>query len=686
MWGISFVEANYDLDVDLRDATNDRYVSAKEEADLATFGKTLVKWGMYDHAYKHAEMTKVVPVREAMDGAYAYISSSCDGQLALDDFMMVFEETSYGKELNQYLERRDILAPAWLEDDDAYEDACVAVAKCFGDEKTVAWYTYETRSLCDTFVEETYAYIHQRMERLHTMNHSNQNDEILANAKATDGPFDLLDDMERIGKLLFTKSDVAPEIHYFAVEPLWSFVDDDPLQTTAYITQPPHRDKDDPRRRFPCTNGVCPDSPAHVFDTSLEKTIERMYEEPTQRPQDFTLYTSISPLDGWPRDEERLWKIVWPQDELLASDTLQNNVCVPWDPSLIEEDSTLDLAQKEQEHIYDYTAKLDMDTRIALYLASKVDPVAEEVLGFDPAGTLELRGETKAWADAIFNEEEMSWENLPEMKEKIWACVEQYTNFNELDKDAQRKIIRSSISQPTALVSCVMEHLCREIGDPSARWIFRIQGCTIPSRRGYTVVSDAPVTAIEDVMNELVNVCTNLENSGQLFEHNKTKDLWDHKLMRMKFGDKIAFSLSIWFKPLFDKVDPAIEKRKQRENSRYLSDQVLGISDDLTQKQQRNKYVSQFNVYRQQSKQNIDTPAVREQKNAAFVDAIDTSYINTKRAQRSQQRQHAQMIDIFGEVIQWHIQYRQVISDMTHSLQWLWQAELDESKKKSQQG
>jgi hypothetical protein len=51
--------------------------------------------------------------------------------------------------------------------------------------------------------------------------------------------------------------------------------------------------------------------------------------------------------------------------------------------------------------------------------------------------------------------------------------------------------------------------------------------------------------SIEEIIDEFANVCIGLQESGQLLEHNKTKDARDHKLMRVKFGDKFSFSLSV---------------------------------------------------------------------------------------------------------------------------------------------
>ncbi|MBP7848130.1 hypothetical protein KA013_02825 [Patescibacteria group bacterium] len=48
------------------------------------------------------------------------------------------------------------------------------------------------------------------------------------------------------------------------------------------------------------------------------------------------------------------------------------------------------------------------------------------------------------------------------------------------------------------------------------------------------MVNNQPVVSIEEVIDEINNVCLGLKESGQLIEHNKTKDQRDHGLMRIK--------------------------------------------------------------------------------------------------------------------------------------------------------
>jgi hypothetical protein len=62
------------------------------------------------------------------------------------------------------------------------------------------------------------------------------------------------------------------------------------------------------------------------------------------------------------------------------------------------------------------------------------------------------------------------------------------------------------------------------------------------------LISNQSVKSAEEVIDEMLNVCTTLKESGALLEHNKTKDHLEDKLMRIKFGNKFAFGVSVIFK------------------------------------------------------------------------------------------------------------------------------------------
>ena len=60
----------------------------------------------------------------------------------------------------------------------------------------------------------------------------------------------------------------------------------------------------------------------------------------------------------------------------------------------------------------------------------------------------------------------------------------------------------------------------------------------------YGIASDQPIESIEEIIDEVSNVCTNLQYTDTN-EYNKTKDARDHKMMRINFSEKFSFTLNV---------------------------------------------------------------------------------------------------------------------------------------------
>jgi hypothetical protein len=97
-------------------------------------------------------------------------------------------------------------------------------------------------------------------------------------------------------------------------------------------------------------------------------------------------------------------------------------------------------------------------------------------------------------------------------------------------------------------------------------------------------------------------------------------------LMRIKFGNKFAFGVSVIFKWPKDAIDPAVAKQRAREKREYLENVHLDISDDLTFIEERNRYlvvqdassVGWFDADTNIAKRNL----AQVEGNAAVADAL----------------------------------------------------------------
>ena len=82
------------------------------------------------------------------------------------------------------------------------------------------------------------------------------------------------------------------------------------------------------------------------------------------------------------------------------------------------------------------------------------------------------------------------------------------------------------------------------------------------------MVDNKSVYSIEEILDSVNNVCTNLKESGQLIKRNKTKDHLQHQLMEVKIDEMFFFGLTVGFKPLRDEGDPAVQKDLQVAHNR----------------------------------------------------------------------------------------------------------------------
>ena len=378
--------------------------------------------------------------------------------------------------------------------------------------------------------------------------------------------------------------------------------------------------------------------------------------------------------------------------DVPAASTLINPHCI--EPEITEETEldVLALAELQQKHTVEYNKKLDLHTSVAIALAGKMLPELEEKYGIDPVDVLE-----QEWVDPrslpdLIDEAGLEGDLLSAIEDGMRWCVDEFTELTSLDEngqevtkkldaDAARKIVRKSISQPTALTKCVMDLLCFEVADDSGRGLYRIRWCTIPSRKSYGIVDNQRVVSWEEIVDELLNVCTSMEESGQLLEHNKTKDARDHKLMNVKFADKFSYSMSVWFKPLVDSADPAHEKRMAIENNAYLMDTLLGIDEELMHEEQRNKYVTLYNATQTATTEGINTV----DQNVWQAAALQRAELGTPQLPRDMQSQlltHPQVFEVLNEYLDQSTDHWIYMNDITHSIMQLWHAEMQETQQK----
>lgn len=554
---------------------------------MEKFPAWTVNGNLYEKAHALAETQLTHPALQSLDLAYEVIADRCDGKnIQLSDITNVFAQSAAGEQFRMLLDARDMVSTvkdAW------FDKSCLAVYACYNnDALTAQWvdiprlkYSQDVFWSCTTTVDDLFLVMYQRASTLETMKNVNYGDDFLANANPDDGPYDLLLDIQAIGDVLFAHNDGPSEIHFYDMEPVGSYVKNDPDKLTTFKpTDPDARDRVD---RFPATNGVTPSVPLEAKDL-----VPPELPIPATQPSSFNV--AIKPFDFWPVAQSagaQQWS------------SIANIACeVPLQDTPPAKD-ILDLATAENEQTTTYNTKLDLDTEVAILLWGKMLPEEEAKKWILPRGGVNrippvetipppTNPEAPEVAKQIFTDIlDLDGVSLENTKKRIQQCVEEFTDG---DKGAWVKILAKSITQPAEFTKCVFGDLCDEIGDPSWRGMFRIKVCR-ELRKWSWLISNQSIKSSEEVIDEMLNVCTTLKESGALLEHNKTKDHLEDKLMRIKFWNKFAFGVSVIFKWPRDAADPAVAKLKAREQRAYLEKTHLSLTDDLTFVEERNRYL-----------------------------------------------------------------------------------------------
>ena len=266
---------------------------------------------------------------------------------------------------------------------------------------------------------------------------------------------------------------------------------------------------------------------------------------------------------------------------------------------------------------------------------------------------------------------------LEELGEQIKGCFEQHS---DLDPDQWKKSMWKLISQPSSLSTCIRGQMCKEIGDTSQVGMYRLRICRMPSR-AYDVNANQPVFSIEEIVDELTNVCVNLQDGGQLLKHTKTKDSFQLMTSPLKMDELFTFDFSLGFKSMKPKQAPHAEKKLHEENNAFLQQTILGVTDELTHQREKNKYLIVADPVMAAAAQEggITAKSITEaqEKTAAFMQAAALEQ-DEERAKESQQSIYARQIDEYDLFVREHTAFWQTVGDYVQRMNDKWGAKLEE--------
>lgn len=142
---------------------------------------------------------------------------------------------------------------------------------------------------------------------------------------------------------------------------------------------------------------------------------------------------------------------------------------------------------------------------------------------------------------------------------------------------------------------CVSDCTCMLIAWPNGLWrekvedMFRIKFCKVPVQTK-TVNPGKKVFSIQAIFQEISDVLQWLRDSGQMTEFSETKEFLDGNI-KIKFADNFAFKVLVWFKPVFAQKSAAIAAKEQEKVTTDLNTAILGMNTANPDTDDYNKYI-----------------------------------------------------------------------------------------------
>lgn len=161
---------------------------------------------------------------------------------------------------------------------------------------------------------------------------------------------------------------------------------------------------------------------------------------------------------------------------------------------------------------------------------------------------------------------------------------------------------------------CVSDCTCALIAWPNGLWrekmedMFRIKFCKVPVQ-SKTVSKGKKVFSIQAIFQEISDVLQWLRDSGQMIKFSKTKEFLDGTI-KIKLADNFAFKILVGFKPVFAQRSATITTKEQEKELTDLNVWILDMNTTNPTADNYNKYI-------------VIADPVRTAASAEFADTID---------------------------------------------------------------
>ncbi|HMS90803.1 MAG TPA: hypothetical protein PKC87_01155 [Candidatus Absconditabacterales bacterium] len=431
-----------------------------------------------------------------------------------------------------------------------------------------------------------YTDIYTNTYTMSTLNKSNFGSDLFWNGTLDDSDFDLLYDINQIGKILFDDIAESPEILFYRLPTSPSSQNDNGSSSSNQgATQ-----LGGGGGSFPGTSGS-PSSSTLPFvgggtSSSLSMT-SASAQSSSQGSQDSFLIA-----DTEVQNFIATTNSILPTSSLVGTTPLVfGNQCLISDTPapVVEEETPLMTPEEYMSGIDTFIEHANIDDVINARLLAEfatTSPLASGASSSDSgyADSVANFYAEQALGDAASGSCEYACKDLPLDKQVQCelacskSCIQKCDGMGLQDK-----------------LLCISDCTCFLIAGPNgAGWekmedMFRIKFCKVPVQTK-RVVPGKTVFSIQAIFQEISDVLEGLRDSGQMVKFSKRKEFLDGNI-KIKFADNFAFKLQVGFKPVFPQKSTTIKRQEQTQANMDLNIAVLDMNASAPEADNYNKYI-----------------------------------------------------------------------------------------------
>jgi len=453
-----------------------------------------------------------------------------------------------------------------------YINSCYVFMWCF---YWIAEYkdSPDIRRKCGSKVSDLYYQMYSNYDNISSFDQINFADDLFWNWKLEDADYDLLYDVEIIGKILFEGFKPPPQVLYYQfpdVSNLWD--------QNYYVPYSSDIDWFSPYNPSDFENDWLNN---WTWANTLENSLF-FWDEGDDIIED------LNPVfEYWTFDEDvkkflassqsiNYWKNV---DD--NSNFLNWAICVTWfaDGEYIDDGVMHESIKKYLNVLIEEIEKNKQD------VSTSITPWWYSFVSWD---LIDLSGDKQEIIDSIEDQIEMlSNVDDEQSQQAIYWCISKCDWLSVADKAV-----------------CIIKCTCTEFSSPSysidsfpvlKAWAFKIKFCMVPVQNKDFSKNGKIVYSIEEIYNEVYSILISLRDSGELLVSRKTKEFLESSVTKNKFAKIFSFSVGSSLKSLFSNPDLDTIKREEENFVKNIQKSVLCYWDNLYSPWESNKYLLMSN-------------------------------------------------------------------------------------------